>query len=290
MTDDYLNLIALKHQESEGKILHPRLILGQYGLSPKKSLGQNFLSDDNILAAMAACADLNPDDKVLEIGPGLGSLTHHLANLAAQVVAIELDDRFIPILQAQFEGIDNVIVIHGDILKMDPSAYLGSNYKVVANVPYYITGAILRHLLSSAFKPTQMTLTVQKEVAARLTALPGKMSILSVTAQYYGQISNVLTIKAGSFWPRPEVDSAVINLILRRQLPLQPHEESAIFHVVKVGFSQKRKQLHKNLRAIVDSRTDVQKALRMADIDGTRRAETLSIDEWLSLYIAIKEV
>ena len=239
---------------------------------------------------MAACANLKPDDQVLEIGPGLGSLTHHLANLSAQVVAVELDDRFIPILQAQLEGLDNVIVIHGDILKMDPAAYLGSGYKVVANVPYYITGAILRHLLTSSPKPAQMTLTVQQEVAARLTALPGKMSILSVTAQYYGQITNVLTIKAGSFWPRPEVDSAVINLILRRQLPLEPHEEAALFRVVKVGFSQKRKQLQKNLRAIVDSRADVQNALRRADIDGTRRAETLSIDEWISLYIAIKEV
>jgi 16S rRNA (adenine1518-N6/adenine1519-N6)-dimethyltransferase len=116
------------------------------------------------------------------------------------------------------------------------------------------------------------------------------MSILSVTAQYYGQITNVLTIKAGSFWPRPEVDSAVINLILRRQLPLEPHEEGDLFRVVKVGFSQKRKQLQKNLRAIVDSRADIQNALRKAHIDGTRRAETLTVDEWISLYVAIKEV
>jgi 16S rRNA (adenine1518-N6/adenine1519-N6)-dimethyltransferase len=248
------------------------------------------LSDDNILATMVACANLNPDDQVLEIGPGLGSLTYHLANLAAQVVAIELDDRFIPILQAQLQGLDNVIVIHGDILKMDPADYLGSDYKVVANVPYYITGAILRHLLTSSPKPAQMTMTVQQEVAARLTALPGKMSILSVTAQYYGQITNELTIKAGSFWPRPEVDSAVINLVLRRQLSLEAHEEDALFRVVKVGFSQKRKQLQKNLRAIVDSRDDIQNVLRKAEIDGTRRAETLNIDEWILLYNAIKEL
>ena len=242
------------------------------------------------MAAIADSANLNRDDQVLEIGPGLGSLTYHLAHEAGEVVAIELDDRLIPILQDQLEGLDNVIVIHGDILQMDPAAYLRSGYKLVANVPFYITGAILRHLLTSVPKPTQMTMTVQQEVATRLTALPGKMSILSVTAQYYGRITNVLTIKAGSFWPRPEVDSRVINLILREQLPFEPQEEDALFSVVKVGFSQKRKQLQKNLRAIIDSRAEVQNVMRKADIDGTRRAETLSINEWISLYNAIKKV
>jgi 16S rRNA (adenine1518-N6/adenine1519-N6)-dimethyltransferase len=135
-----------------------------------------------------------------------------------------------------------------------------------------------------------MTITVQQEVATRLTALPGKMSILSVTAQYYGRITNVLTIKAGSFWPRPAVDSAVINFVLREQLPLEPNEEDVLFRVVKVGFSQKRKQLQKNLRAIIDSRVEVQNVLQKADIDGTRRAETLSINEWVLLYNAIKEI
>ena len=248
------------------------------------------MSDDNILAAIAACAKLKPGDQVLEIGPGVGALTRHLAHNARQVVAIELDDRLIPILQSQLEGLDNVIIVHGDILQMEPASYLGSGYKVVANVPYYITGAIFQHLLTSLPKPAQMTITVQKEVATRLTALPGKMSILSVTAQYYGRITNVLTIKAGSFWPRPTVDSAVINFVLREQLPLEPNEEDVLFRIVKVGFSQKRKQLQKNLRTIIDSRAEVQNVLQKADIDGTRRAETLSINEWVSLYKAIKEI
>lgn len=248
------------------------------------------MSDDNILAAIAASANLQPADQVLEIGPGLGSLTRHLAHQAGYIVAIELDDRFIPILEAQLAGFDNVEVIHGDILKVEPTKYLGKGYKVVANVPYYITGAILRHLLTSTIKPTHITMTVQKEVAKRLTALPGRMSVLSVTAQYYGMITNVLTIKAGSFWPKPEVDSVVINLALWGELPLEPIEEEALFRVVKVGFNQKRKQLQKNLRAIIDSRDRVQSVLQIAEIDGTRRAETLSLKEWISLYTAIKEL
>ena len=257
---------------------------------PKKSLGQNFLSDDNILAEIAASANLTPDDHVLEIGPGLGSLTRHLAKSAGQVIAIELDDRLIPILKAQVKGLDNVIILHGDILKLEPTAYLPIGYKVVANVPYYITGAILRHLLTTEPKPSQMIMTVQREVATRLTALPGKMSVLSVTAQYYAQISKVFTIKAGSFWPPPEVDSSVISLDVRERYLLETNEEEALFRVVKVGFSQKRKQLQKNLRAIIDSRSDIQMVLELAGIDGRRRAETLSVDEWIALFTAIKQI
>jgi len=276
--------------ETEGIVLHPRLIFERNGLMPKKSLGQNFLSDDNILAEIAASANLTPDDHVLEIGPGLGSLTRHLAKSAGQVIAIELDDRLIPILKAQVKGLDNVIILHGDILKLEPTAYLPIGYKVVANVPYYITGAILRHLLTTEPKPSQMIMTVQREVATRLTALPGKMSVLSVTAQYYAQISKVFTIKAGSFWPPPEVDSSVISLDVRERYLLETNEEEALFRVVKVGFSQKRKQLQKNLRAIIDSRSDIQMVLELAGIDGRRRAETLSVDEWIALFTAIKQI
>lgn len=269
--------------------MHPRIILEQYDLKPKRSLGQNFLSDDNILAQIADCGNLSRADTVLEIGPGLGSLTRHLSHCAGKIIAIELDNRLIPILETRLAGSDNVRIIEGDILLVDLASLLGADYKVVANVPYYITGAILRHLLSTVTKPSRITMTVQQEVATRLTSSPGKMSIMSVIAQYYGHVEHAFTIKAGSFWPRPEVDSSVINIILKGELPLDQSEEEDLFRVVKVGFSQKRKQLQKNLRSIIGSRPQIQNVLESAGIDGTRRAETLSVEEWITLYSVIKQ-
>jgi 16S rRNA (adenine1518-N6/adenine1519-N6)-dimethyltransferase len=269
-------------------MLHPKQILTHYRLEAKKSLGQNFISDDNILARIAAAADLKPDDNVLEIGPGLGSLTHHLARAAGRVVAVELDDRLLPILALEMGGYDNVELVHGDILEQEPAQWFGPHpYKVVANVPYYITGAILRHLLAADSKPRLMVITVQKEVAERITAGPGKMSLLSVSVQFYGQAAIVDQLKAGAFWPRPGVASAIVRLDLAPEPLLPAVDEKAFFRLVRAGFGQKRKQLKNNLRALGRSDEQIERALAQAGIDGRRRAETLSLDEWAKLHRAL---
>ncbi len=265
--------------------MNPKAILQQYGLEPKKSLGQNFLFDDQVLGRIVAAASLTATDHVLEIGPGLGHLTEHLANAAAAVTAVELDQRYLPILQDRLGHLPQVRLIHGDILEQNLALlFPQQSYKVVANVPYYITGAILRHLLSAQSKPSLMVMTVQKEVAQRLAAKPGDLSLMAVSVQFYGQARLVSTIRAGAFWPRPEVDSAIVRLDLYPEPLLPLAQEDAFFRVVKAGFSQKRKQLKNNLLALGMGSERVAAALQQAHIDGQRRAETLNLPEWVALY------
>ena len=267
---------------------HPKHLLQKYNLTPKKSLGQNFIFDDFVLAKIAAAADLTSNDQVLEIGPGLGALTQHLSQVAGRVVAVELDGRLIPIFNNQLNDYANVQLVEGDILDINPADYFQQDYKVVANVPYYITGAILRHLLSGPCKPTTMVMTVQQEVAERLTAEPGKMSLLAVSVQFYGEVKIVEKIKAGAFWPRPDVDSAVIRINLHKKRVVAPDDEKAFFRLVKVGFSQKRKQLQKNLRALEGNKEKVRQMLQSAGVDGKRRAETFNLEEWAAVFQVFK--
>lgn len=270
--------------------MHPKQLLANYDLQPKKSLGQNFLFDNNVLSRIIDAADLVAQDQVLEIGPGLGSLTQRLARHVSRVVAVELDGRFIPILQTQLAGFHNVELIHGDILDQNLADRFQSQYKVVANVPYYITGAILRHLFDSINKPSLMVLTVQKEVAERITAVPPNMSLLSVSVQYYGQPRVITTIKAGAFWPRPDVDSSVVRIDLagRQRVPVSQAQQDHFFRLVRAGFSQKRKQLQKNLRQLGLNREEIALLLQKAGIDGRRRAQTLTVFEWLTLAKALE--
>ncbi len=268
---------------------HPRSLLQLYNLSPKKSLGQNFLVGEGALGRVAAAADLTGSDAVLEIGPGLGALTHHLADAAGRVVAVELDRRLIPILEAQFADLDKVELVEGDILDLDPAALMGGSYKVVANLPYYITAAILRHLLEASTRPQLMVLTVQLEVARRLTAKPGDMSLLAVSVQFYGKVRRVARLKAGSFYPRPEVDSAVIRVDIDPEPLVSVPDEGSFFRVVRAGFSQKRKQLRNSLRGGLSlPAAQAEAALEAAGIDARRRAETLSLEEWASLSRAFQ--
>ncbi len=265
--------------------MHPKAILQQYNLEPKKSLGQNFLFDDQVLGKIIAAAALTPTDHVLEIGPGLGHLTQHLASAAATVTAVELEQRYLPLLENRLGHLPHVRLIHGDILAQDLTAlFPQQSYKVVANVPYYITGAILRHLLSAASKPSLMVMTVQKEVAQRLAAAPGNLTLLAVSVQFYGQPRFVSTIRAGAFWPRPDVDSAIIRLDLYPEPLLPLAEEEAFFRVVRAGFSQKRKQVKNNLLSLGIEAARVAAALQQTHIDGQRRAETLTLPEWVALY------
>jgi 16S rRNA (adenine1518-N6/adenine1519-N6)-dimethyltransferase len=263
---------------------HPKQILGRYGIHPKKSLGQNFLVEASILQRISDLGTLSQTDNVLEIGPGIGALTKIIADSSGQVIAIELDDRMIPILQDELAGYDNIQLIHDDVLDVTPSELFGVSYKVIANLPYYITGAILQHLLDPPIKPNLMVLTVQKEVADRLTANPGKMSILSVSVQVHGEINTELIVRAGSFWPKPGIDSAVVRFRSHSNELIGQSELGAFMKLVRIGFSNKRKQLQKNLRVIIPERERLQDTFGSVGIDGTRRAQTLSIEEWLALF------
>jgi len=263
---------------------HPKQILNRYGIQPKRSLGQNFLVERTILRRICEVASIIETDDVLEIGPGIGSLTSILADAAGRVTAIELDDRLIHILENELASYENIRLIHDDILDVNLTEVMGDPYKVVANVPYYITGAIFRHLLEPQFKPKLMVLTVQKEVAERLTAKPGKMSILSVSVQLHGEITSELTIRSGSFWPKPDIDSTVVRFAAHPEPFITQAEQKPFMRLVKVGYSSKRKQLQKNLRAIVADRDRLQAVFATAGVDGSRRAQTLSIEEWLALF------
>ncbi len=267
--------------------MHPRQLLDRYGIAPRQSLGQNFLFDEGLLGRIVAAADLSSGDAVLEIGPGLGALTRQLAQAAGRVVAVELDDRLLPVLRYELEPFNNVEIIHGDILTFDIGAHFDRPFVVVANVPYYITGAILRRLLEGHPRPKRIVMTVQREVADRLTAVPPHMSLLAVSVQYYGSVRLAGAVKAGAFWPRPEVDSAYIRIdVDGRHLSGGAREqrgkgdEEAFFRVVRAGFSEKRKQLKNNLRRLGLSDEAIAAALEAARIDGRRRAETLSVGEW----------
>lgn len=260
---------------------HPRTILTEYGFEPKKSLGQNFLFDDGLLKRIVDVAGVKPTDQVLEVGAGLGSLTRVLGGAAETVTSIELDNRLIPILQRELEHFENIEIVHGDILEFDPSAQFSSPYIVVANVPYYITGAIMRHLLSSSPLPTRIVMTIQKELADRLVAAEGNLSLFAVSVRFYGKATKVGEIAAGAFWPKPKVSSSIIRVDIdpdRKQV-----DEALFFRIAKAGFSQKRKQLKNNFKTLGLSKEQIEGWLETSGFDGTRRAETVKISEWVTL-------
>lgn len=262
--------------------LNAPALLRQYGLRPDKKLGQNFLQDPFALDSIAAAAEIQPTDTVLEIGPGLGSLTRHLAVAAREVIAVELDPDLIPPLQAVTQPYDNIRIIHGDILKLSPQELVREpGYLVVANIPYYITSAIIRHLLEHDPKPRRIVLTIQKEVADRICAQPGDMSLLALSVQVYGQPRLVQRIPAGAFFPAPKVDSAVLCVDIYENPRIQPELLNTFFKLVKAGFSQKRKTLRNSLSSGLHISTlEAEGLLKKANIDPMRRAETLSIEEW----------
>ncbi len=261
-------------------------LLRRFNLRPKKSLGQNFLVEDEALAKVAAAAELSPADTVLEIGPGLGSLTRHLAAAARRVVAVEVDAELLPALEHTLRAYDNVEIIQADILRLDlvGTAGLEPGYKVVANIPYYLTSAVIRRLLEASVRPGRIVLTVQREVAERLLAQPGEMSLLAVSVQFYAVPRIVARLPAGAFYPRPQVDSAVVRLDLRDRPAAAVGDVDVFFRIVKAGFSQRRKQLRNALGAglhLEDAQVDA--LLGHAGVAPQRRAETLSLDEWGAL-------
>jgi 16S rRNA (adenine1518-N6/adenine1519-N6)-dimethyltransferase len=257
-------------------------LLRQYDLSPSKGLGQNFLQDEQALEKITAAAELGPQDHVLEIGPGLGSLTRHLATSAARVTAVELDARLFPALTTVLAGYSNVTLIQGDILKLDPAEMIDQpQYAVVANIPYYITSAVIRHLLEGNIKPAKMVLTLQKEVAERIVAADGKMSLLALSVQVYGRPVMLTRIPAGAFYPAPKVDSAVLRIDIHPQPRIPVVNLDRFFRLIKAGFSQKRKTLRNSLSAgLRMSPEEAEDLLTQSGIDPKRRAETLNLEDW----------
>ncbi len=276
--------------------MHPldiRGLLQRFNLRPKKGLGQNFLVDEAALARVTAAAELTPDDTVLEIGPGLGSLTRHLAEAARRVIAVEIDEALLPALEHTLQPYDNVEVIRADILAFDLARQANPppGYKVVANIPYNITSAVIRYLLEAPAKPRRIVLTVQQEVAERIVAQPDDMSLLAVSVQFYSQARIVARLPAGAFYPRPEVDSAVVLLDVLPSPAVPVADVHQFFRMVKAGFSQKRKQLRNSLGAGLHlGNLQVDALLAQAGISAQRRAETLTIEEWGRLSRAAVEL
>jgi 16S rRNA (adenine1518-N6/adenine1519-N6)-dimethyltransferase len=265
--------------------MNPKQLLLEYAISPRKGLGQNFMHDPNSLEKIVATADLMPEDTVVEVGPGTGELTAHLVNACRHVLAIEVDERLRPLLEARFAATPNLILVFGDILQTDVAALVGpAPYHVVANVPYYITSAILRHFLESGHKPRRLVTTMQAEVAERLVAAPGNLSLLAVSVQFYGRPMIAGRLNPAVFWPRPEVQSAILRIDTYEQPPVDVPSEAAFFRVVRAGFSMKRKQLRNSLAGGLGRRpAEAAAMLEAAAIDPMRRAETLTLAEWARL-------
>jgi 16S rRNA (adenine1518-N6/adenine1519-N6)-dimethyltransferase len=261
-----------------------RRLLQQWDIRPNKGLGQNFLVDHTVLDRIVAAAELTPNDVVLEIGAGLGALTERLAGRAAHVVAVELDRRLMPVLHSALAPLGNVTLVQGDILALDPAALVGvpsDRYSVVANLPYYITSAVIRHLLEADLAPRRMTITVQHEVAQRIVAEPGRMSLLAVSVQFYGRPRLLFRVKPGSFYPSPEVGSAVVRIDLHATPPIDVEDAAVFFRVVRAGFSQRRKQLRNSLSAgLGQSPDEVEAKLREVDVDPRWRAQMLTLEQW----------
>lgn len=261
-------------------------------LRPSRRFGQHFLVEPVVLQRVLEAAALEPGDVVLEVGPGLGALTAELLRRAGRVVAVEVDRRLCAWLRERFAGFPHLTLVEEDILKLDPTALLGSAqpYKVVANLPYAITSALLRHLLEAPLRPSRLVVMVQWEVAQRITAGPPEMSLLGLSVQYYTHAKLVTRVPAGCFLPRPKVDSAVLQLEVSPG-PRVPIPPDAFFRLIRLGFAHPRRQLGKNLAAgLQQPRAPVDAALAKAGIDPRRRAETVSLEEWETLYRVFDEL
>jgi len=268
-----------------------RHLLRRHGLRPNKSFGQNFLVSREVLEAVVGAAELSPAEKVLEVGAGTGVLTVELAERARRVVAVELDRNILPVLRETTARFPHVELVARDLLEVDPAAVFGQEpYKLVANLPYYITALTLRHFLESPNPPQLLVVMVQWEVAERLTALPGDLSLLGLSVQFYGTPRIIARVPARAFFPSPQVDSAIVRVDLLPAPPLAGAARDRFFRLAHAGFAEKRKQLHNSLaRNLLLPQQTVAHWLAEAQIDPMRRAETLSIDDWLRLTRAAQE-
>jgi len=290
-----------------------KTILKKYDLKPNKLLGQNFLIDRAVLEKIIGAADLSKKDTVLEVGPGLGILTEELAKRAGEVIAVEKDKRLVSFLQKRFDRVKNIDILQGDAMKFNspqpPLKLRGGegelyHYKLVANIPYYLTSHLIRKFLEAKNPPREMILMVQKEVAQRICANPPEMSLLAVSVQFYAEPKIMSFVSKKSFWPRPKVDSAIIKITPRNLPPLQRGIEGDLktitkilpnpplpkegtehfFRIVHAGFSHPRKQLINNLNSDLKiDRAKIAAALKKIGLASEQRAETLSVNDWKKL-------
>ena len=257
-------------------------LLAKHGARPSKRMGQNFLIDASVLTKIIDAAKLTKEDIVLEVGPGLGTLTQELAKKVKKVIAIEKDPVVLNILKETTGSYKNIEIIQDDILKLSIANFQLSNYKLIANIPYYITSPIIRKFLEEENKPGVIILMVQKEVAQRICAAPPDMSILAASVQFYAKPRIISYVSKGCFWPPPNVDSAIIEIIPLKEKRDVPDED--FFKILKAGFCAPRKQLANNLStALKRDKKEVSGWLLQNGIAPTRRAETLSIEEWKRL-------
>ncbi|HEX5692397.1 MAG TPA: 16S rRNA (adenine(1518)-N(6)/adenine(1519)-N(6))-dimethyltransferase RsmA [Roseiflexaceae bacterium] len=285
-----------------------RAALRALELRPTRGMGQNFLIDPFALSTIVEAAELAPEDTVLEVGPGLGVLTWELLQRARRVVAVELDRRLEARLREEFAGAAHFTIVQADILKTAPEELLqrwnvptlersnvGTLYKVVANLPYAITSAVLRHFLEASRKPELVVVLVQWEVAQRITARPGDLSVLAHSVQLYAEPEIVARVPAASFLPAPAVDSAVLRLRVRPRPAVDVDDVNQFMRVIKAGFLQARKKLSNALPsglASMGMRVEKERAvaaLQSAGVDPNRRAETLTLEEWAGVYRALRD-
>lgn len=258
-------------------------ICKRFDIKMSKKLGQNFLIKRGIVDEIVHAAELTPGEPVLEVGPGIGTLTQGLAQSGADVTAIELDRRLLEVLDTTLASYDNVRIIHGDVLKLDvPSIMNHKPFKVVANLPYYITTPIIMSLLESKLPIERLVVMVQKEVALRMVAKPGTKDYgaLSVAVQYYTEPDIVLDVPPKSFLPAPAVTSSVIRCVLRDKPPADVIDEKLFFRVVKAGFAQRRKTFANTMKTTGLSKDRIEELLAKANIDGQRRGETFTLQEF----------
>jgi 16S rRNA (adenine1518-N6/adenine1519-N6)-dimethyltransferase len=270
-----------------------RRLLAKQGVEPSKGLGQCFLADQSVMDAILSAADLSADDVVLEIGPGLGLLTRRLAEAARMVVAVELDARMVGILEQELAECPNLVLVSGDVLEIDVVGILqeatdqeqaGLRYQVVANLPYYITSQAIRQLLEARVPPERMLLMVQREVAERIVAEPGDMSLLALSVQLYGEPHLVRHVPATAFYPRPSVASAILRVDVHDRPLADAEDRERIFRLARAAFGQRRKQMHNSLAANLGLSKEVARDMLSAcGIDPRRRPQSLAIDEWLRL-------
>ena len=273
-------------------------LLKEHQIYPSKRFGQNFLVDKTVFEKIIGAANLSPEDTVLEIGPGIGNLTQELAKKAKRVVAVEKDKKMVEVLKETLKDFKNVEIIQGDILKLPTTNYsLPTNYKVVANLPYYITSPVIRNFLElPEVRPREIVLMVQREVAERICSKPPKMNLLAVSVQFYGEPKIISSVSKNSFWPKPKVDSAILKIIVnRKQLTVN---RDLFFKIVKAGFSQPRKQLVNNFarklalsppNGLKLDKDKIKYWLLKNKINYIRRAETLNIQNWVNLVKSFSE-
>ncbi len=268
--------------------------LRRLDLRARKGLGQHFLVDERVLSTIVAAAKLTAEDIVIEVGPGLGILTTELAARAGWVIAIEVDQGLAFALEESLAPFGNVTILNADVLESDSKTLIRRErgaeaaYKVVANLPYFIAAAVLRHFLEASLKPQSMVVMVQKEVAQAIVAQPGRMGLLSVAVQFYGKPAIVDYVPARSFYPPPKVDSAILRIEVYDRPLVEVEDVTRFFDLVRGGFAAPRKQLHNSLaQGLGISPGAAADLLAKAGIDGTRRAESLSIEEWARVYRAL---